>query len=168
MTQKNLKCNVPKEFKGLKISKSCTFFLKDTPSNIFPLLCPKREFDWVDGWECDIVYSESGYAEKGCVFTTCFQPEGFAAWIMTDYHKDTHLRVVKTCQNKFLLEWEFDLIEINGKGTELKMIYTMTGLTETGNDYVKNTMNIIFPQLMDRLEKSMNYFLMTGKKLIVP
>jgi hypothetical protein len=156
-----------KEFEGLQISKSCTFHLKDSPSRIFPLLCPKIEFDWVDGWECDIVYSESGYAEKGCIFTTCFQPEGYAVWIMTDYQQDTHLRIVKTCEYLFLLEWTFDLLEINERSTDLKMIYSMTGLTEKGNDYVENTMDIVFPQLMGRLEKSMNYFLMTGMKLII-
>ena len=40
------------------------------PEKVFPLLCPVREADWIPGWQYELVYSESGVAELGCVFTT--------------------------------------------------------------------------------------------------
>ena len=38
------------------------------PEIVFPLLCPVREHDWVEGWQADVLHSESGVAELGCVF----------------------------------------------------------------------------------------------------
>ena len=35
------------------------------PDRVFPLLCPVREYDWIDGWECRMVYAETGVAELG-------------------------------------------------------------------------------------------------------
>lgn len=37
---------------------------------VFPLLCPVREREWLQGWDATMVCSESGVAEPGCVFTT--------------------------------------------------------------------------------------------------
>ena len=45
---------------------------------VFPLLCPVREYEWIDGWSCRLVHSESGFAEKGAIFTTGFRAEGFS------------------------------------------------------------------------------------------
>lgn len=36
-----------------------------SPEAIFPLLCPVREYDWIPGWDCRLVYTESGLAEAG-------------------------------------------------------------------------------------------------------
>ena len=40
------------------------------PERVFPLLCPVREADWLDGWDPLAVYTDSGIAEPGCVFIT--------------------------------------------------------------------------------------------------
>ena len=42
------------------------------PVKVFPLLCPKREYDWTEGWGCHIVYSQLGVPEKYCVFVKDF------------------------------------------------------------------------------------------------
>ncbi|MFQ5415698.1 MAG: hypothetical protein ACE5FL_01495 [Myxococcota bacterium] len=36
---------------------------------VFPLACPDEEYKWIDEWTCDLVYSESGKVEDGCIFT---------------------------------------------------------------------------------------------------
>ena len=35
-----------------------------TPENIFPLLCPAREADWIPGWDSELIYTKSGYEAK--------------------------------------------------------------------------------------------------------
>ena len=40
------------------------------PNKAFPLLCPTLEADWVPGWEAELIYTQSGYAEDKCVFKT--------------------------------------------------------------------------------------------------
>ena len=39
-----------------------------SPAEVFPLLCPVREADWLDGWDPLEVWSRSGVAEPDCVF----------------------------------------------------------------------------------------------------
>ena len=39
-------------------------------SKVFPLLCPVREADWIDGWNPVLVLTQSGFAEQDCVFIT--------------------------------------------------------------------------------------------------
>jgi hypothetical protein len=47
-----------------------TGFISATPERVFPLLCPVREYEWLDSWHCRMVYSESGVAEDNCIFET--------------------------------------------------------------------------------------------------
>ena len=37
------------------------------PEVVFPLLCPVREYEWLEDWTCEMVFSESGVAEEDCV-----------------------------------------------------------------------------------------------------
>ncbi len=34
-----------------------------SPGTLFPLLDPTTESDWIPGWNCDLLHSNSGYAE---------------------------------------------------------------------------------------------------------
>ena len=62
---------------------------------VFEQLCPSRELDWIDGWECDLVHTSTGYMEADCIFTT---PEncsmGPGLWVITAYEPDRLLELV--------------------------------------------------------------------------
>lgn len=155
----------PVIFTGYRTVKTGVMKIPYPPSKVFPLLCPQREYDWVPGWDCEMIYSESGYAEQGCIFKTKFPHEGDSIWIMTDYKPDHLIRIVKTAPDLFLLQWSLELTESSEGTTDLKMTYSMTGLSQTGNIFVRTFMDAGFGGLMDRLEKSMIYYLKTGQKL---
>ncbi|HET7731794.1 MAG TPA: hypothetical protein VFK48_17360, partial [Usitatibacter sp.] len=53
-----------------RVSRSYTQKLCGEPGQVFPLLCPVREADWIEGWDPGIVITASGVAERDCVFTT--------------------------------------------------------------------------------------------------
>ena len=44
--------------------------LKGTPDDIFPLLCPVREYEWLETWQCEMIYTKSGFTELDCIFKT--------------------------------------------------------------------------------------------------
>ena len=54
------------------IERTDHFDVPATPDRVFPLLCPVREYEWIPGWECDVLHSVSGVAEEDCVFRTRF------------------------------------------------------------------------------------------------
>lgn len=43
-----------------------------TPELLFSLLCPTTEYDWIDGWHCEMIYSKSHYHESNAMFRTSF------------------------------------------------------------------------------------------------
>jgi len=72
-----------------KLVRSYRQTLTGSAAEIFPLLCPVREKDWLPGWDYQLIYSESGYAEKGCVFETG-NVYGSYRWIVTNYDSDIY------------------------------------------------------------------------------
>src|SRR4029079_16900293 len=51
---------------------------------VFPLLCPEREKEWLPGWDARMITSASGVAEHGAVFETQHEA-GRTLWIVTEY-----------------------------------------------------------------------------------
>ena len=63
-------------FKSERVIKSFTMTLDALPAMVFPLLCPVREYEWIEPWSCDMVFSASGVAENNAVFRTDFPTQG--------------------------------------------------------------------------------------------
>lgn len=53
-----------------RVTRSFIQRLVAGPERVFPLLCPVREADWIEGWDPVLVLSETGLAEPDCVFVT--------------------------------------------------------------------------------------------------
>jgi len=60
--------------KPVRVTRTFTQHLVAEPSRVFPLLCPVREADWLEGWDPLLIVSESGIAEPDCVFVTPAKP----------------------------------------------------------------------------------------------
>ena len=65
-----------------------TFDVKGKPEEVFPLLCPVREYEWIPGWSCLMRYSESGVAEKNAVFETTEMMHRKVLWTTVTYEPD--------------------------------------------------------------------------------
>ena len=57
-------------FEARRMVRSYRQTIDASPEIVFPLLCPVREAEWLDGWEFTMIYSVSGSMEKGAVFST--------------------------------------------------------------------------------------------------
>jgi hypothetical protein len=132
---------------------------------VFPLLCPVREADWVPGWQYRLIYSRSGVAELGCVFTTPNADSRDTVWVVTEYDPAA-LRI------QFAWVWPemvATLLEIQlrpaGSETEAHIRYTYTGLSEAGNAEVQRYDRAWFAAKMNGWEKAINHYLTTGKRI---
>lgn len=137
------------------------------PSKIFPLLCPVREYEWLDGWECEMVYSESGFAEEDCIFKTKFPgEEEETIWVMTKRDPENHeVHIMQVTPGSRVLKMQIRLEDDLAGGTNAHFTSTYTALREQGNTFIDSHAEEEFKQAMVRMEKSMNYFLETGEKL---
>jgi len=78
-----------------RVTRSYVQSLISPPDEVFPLLCPVREAEWVNGWHPRLVISTSGVAEPDCVFITAAGPQE-AIWAITRHEPDRHhLEIVK-------------------------------------------------------------------------
>jgi hypothetical protein len=75
-------------FKAKRHFVSRNLHLESTPEKIFPLLCPTKEYDWIETWKCDLIFSESGFAELDCVFNTHFEGDVKETWVVDKYEKN--------------------------------------------------------------------------------
>lgn len=106
--------------------------IKAKAEEIFPLLCPVREGDWVKNWTCDMIYSESGAAEEKCVFrTTGANPYHTGLWTFTEYKKNRSIAFVRLEKN-IISHNRIDLSE-NGDRTAATWRVISTALNENGN-----------------------------------
>ena len=156
--------------KGLEAKRAVmtgTMRLKGSRGEVFPLLCPTREYDWIEGWGCDLIYSESGFAEDGCVFMTDFPgyPER-ETWVVSRYEPMKAIEFVKVVPGVKTTKFEILLSDGDGGTTEALWRQTVTGLSETGNQWIEDHFEREFRQRVSVLETMLNHYLSTGEKLI--
>lgn len=141
--------------------------LVGTKEEIFPLLCPVREKEWLQGWDYNMIFSESGYAEKGCVFETC-NDYGSYYWVISKYDKDTfEIQFIKTMQGKIAVIIDINLEESSTELTFCTIQYTFIPLNEEIIEYMyKENSEENFNWHMKKWEDSLNYYLKYGEILI--
>ena len=103
------------------------------PETLFPLLCPAREADWIPGWDCELIYTTSGYAEDKCVFRTeKSNSAGDGIWMFTGYEPNEYVEFVKF-QQDMLTYCRITLTSNDNGTTTATWKTTLTALTEKGN-----------------------------------
>ena len=153
------------DFKAMRINQSYSYAVAYRPQAIYPLLCPVREYEWIDGWKCEMVYTQSGYAEKNAIFKTNFPNEGEEIWVVSRYEKDRSIGFVRTAADgSRSILFEITLKEENGK-TTLNWCQTMTGLTPAGNAFVSSQAPELYKLMMSYLERMLKHYLDTGRML---
>ncbi len=155
------------QFNSKRVTRSYRQTINATPEIIFPLICPVREADWLDDWDYKMIYSKSGVAELGAVFTTSFWEDTEQVWIITKHdvvnNEVEFARVVPGLVTSVL---NVNILSKDELSSHVDITYTYTCLNEKGNNFIDNKYTeAFFSDNMKEWEESMNYFLKTGSKL---
>lgn len=151
-------------FKSKKMTISSEQHLMAAPDKIFPLLCPKREYEWIASWNCEIVQSESGKAELDCIFITNFSGNGKETWIVDRYEPNRLIQFVRFSESRINRHC-IDLV-LNADGTTTATWnQTILSLNNDGNVYIDNFIKCEFEHEIRTLEKMLNHYLQTNKRL---
>lgn len=151
---------------GRRMDLDCMIHVDAPPREVFPLLCPERERDWIDGWDYEMIYSKSGYAEPGCVFATTFPPEGPTVWAFVEHVPDRRVAIFRVSRDLIAIHWTMDLIEPEPGTTKIAMHWTVTGLSDTGNRFIDTQLNDRFNERMAWIEQCLVHYFRTGTKLL--
>ena len=152
-------------FKALRAVKRHTMNLIAPPAKVFPLLCPVREYDWIEPWSCDMVFSAGGLAENNAVFKTGFPAQGgHEIWVVSRFEKDRAIEFIRLSPGLKVNRLDIALTDA-GQGTRLEWTHTYTGLSEAGNQWIRGMTDDTFRAEKVAIETMLNHYLKTGTML---
>lgn len=150
-----------------RVVRSYTQHLVATPAEVFPLLCPVREADWIEGWDPILVISGSGFAETDCVFVTGAKPHD-AIWYVTRHEPETgHVEMIKITPSVTACRLSIQL-RATEDGSEAVVTYSHTSLGPEGDSFVESFTEQHYLQFMKDWESRMNQYLTHGVALRLP
>lgn len=142
----------------------------DAPADrVFPLLCPVREAEWLEGWgeSVEIIHTASGLAEKGCVFKTRPPGRPETVWMITRH--DPGARVVEFCRVTTGLVATTLEIAVDARpdgSSAVRIAYTFTPLGPEGRAFVReHHSEARFRAEMTWWQDAMNHWLRSGALL---
>jgi len=98
---------------------------------VFVLLCPEREKQWLPGWDARIIHSDSGVAEPGAVFAT--DDRGAEViWVIAEHRAPERAHFVRWHPGEMVVDLELDLSAPKPETTWLDIRYTYTATSPAG------------------------------------
>jgi hypothetical protein len=152
------------DFTAKRCFLSAEQHLNFTPEKVFPLLCPTCEYDWIESWDCKLIYSKSGFAELDCIFTTNFEGDEKDVWVVDQHEPNKMIQFIRVSENR-VIRYRISLTDIGDGQTTAIWEQTVTALTPAGNRYVESLTDLDFGLKMKRLEIMINFYLETGEML---
>lgn len=147
-----------------RVTRTYSQQLVADPPTVFPLLCPVREADWIDGWDPLAVFSRSGVAEPGCVFITEASPSN-AIWYITRHEPSNgFVEMIKITPDVTVCKLTIQLHAVQS-GSEATITYSHTSLGPEGDDFVASFTEEYYRKFMQDWEARINHYLATGNIL---
>ncbi len=144
-----------------RVTRTYLQHLVGEPGLVFPLLCPVREADWIEGWDPLRVITGSGVAEPDCVFETAATP-GNATWYVTRHEPaNGFVEMIKITPQVTACRLSIQLRPVS-TGTEAAVTYTHTSLGPSGDAFVASFTEDYYGQFMRDWESRMNHYLTHG------
>jgi len=127
-----MKKREPKWRRGERAERVRQFELNGRPQEIFPLLCPVREYEWIPDWECTMAYADSGVAEKDAIFYTAQKPGHRAVWTCITYEPDRLMEYLVVVGTDAVLRLSIALEEVGRDSTAVTWRMLLTALSRVG------------------------------------
>lgn len=147
-----------------RVTRTYTQRLVAPASKVFPLLCPVREADWIEGWDPRLVVSSSGVAEPDCVFVTVAQPAD-AVWYITCHEPATgFVEMIKVTPSITACRLTIQL-RATITGCDADVTYSHTSLGPHGDEFVATFTADYYRRFMQEWESQLNHYLRHGTAL---
>ena len=148
----------------VRVERTYVQKLKARPEDIFPLLCPVRELEWVEGWNPLLVVSHSGMAEEDCIFLTGEEePESY--WVITERDmKHFRMKMIKVTPGMTVAKISLALQATGEETTDAEVTYMYTALSEVGEAFVHGYTEDFYKEFMVQWETALNNYLQFRKE----
>lgn len=153
-------------FIGRRVARSYRQAIEAAPDVVFPLLCPVREVEWLDGFAFEMIYSASGLIEPGCVFKTSVPGEEDTVWVVSRHDRTAGVvQFTRVTPGSRTCVLDLTVKADGASRSWVNVAYEYTSTSEAGNRFLDAWTEESFKAAVTFWERSMNHFLKTGKKL---
>ena len=153
-------------FVAKRITRSYQQKIHAAPSTVFSLICPVREAEWLYGWDYELIYSVSGVAEEGCVFTSSQKGEQNTIWLISRRDEDKkEIEFSRITPESRVAKLNISVEDADDGTSLVNITYVITALNESGNQFLEALTVAKFNENMKFWENSMNHFIETGQQL---
>ena len=159
--------NVPSKM----ISNTASIVLDAPLQEVFPLFGPIEERKWADGWNPEVVFSETATADERMVFRPRMDHDSRpteSLWVVSKYSaKDAVIEYTIFAPGR--MGWIAVRCASHAGGTQTRatVAYSFLGLTEAGRAANTKALNRIFADNLKDWEVAINHYLKTGECLRV-
>jgi hypothetical protein len=149
-----------------RITQRYAHHLEAAPGRVFPLLCPVREYDWIDGWSCRLVHSRSGVVEEGCIFVTEHPQDGRTVWTTVRHDPAARrLEFLRVSPDLHVSRMAL-AVDPEGAGSRLEIGYEYVSLGERGDAALALLEDgRALGERVGKLHRSLDHYLRTGAML---
>ena len=139
---------------------------------VFPLACPYEEHKWIDGWDCDIIYSQSGKVEDGCIFTEersvpmLHDAEGGATtWYAVLYEPDDFRLHFVLLTDISIIKYKSEMKAATDDATLIKLDLVLTARNQRGNTFIASDGRKKVSAMLMGLGHMLKHYCETGETL---
>jgi hypothetical protein len=156
----------PAVFDAKRVTRSYRQAINAAPEVVFPLLCPVRESEWLEGWCFTMIYSRSGLAEEGAVFSTPQEGEADTVWVVTRHDPQRReVQFARFTHKSRVCVLNIAVHQAEERRSHVDIDYTFTAIAPGGNAFVEAYTEADFLAAVTFWERSMNHFLERGTRL---
>jgi hypothetical protein len=151
-----------KPLQASRLTLEATQELSATPEEVFPLLCPVREGEWLEGWKCEVIHTGTGLAEQDCVFVTR-GPDGGEpdVWLISRHLAPREVEFIRFDRRR-VMRYTISLEKRDDGNTTARWRQVITA-TDGGD--LESISQEQFSAMVAVDEKALNHFLKTGECL---
>jgi len=132
---------------------------------VFALMCPVRECEWVEGWRPRLVVSSSGLAEPGCVFVTSDRvtssgEQRDAVWLIVRHQPaQRRTEMIKMTPGHLVTRLWIAVQPGTAGSSSARIRYEFTALGPEGSAFVDEYSDESWKAFMTTWERALNAFL---------
>jgi hypothetical protein len=142
-------------FTGTRVAHRASFSVAAPPSAVFPLLCPIRENEWIEGWVGRPLCSRSGVAEPDGVFLAGRDVHEPALYVVSRYEPDRLIEYVVFRPARSVQRLAITLAPM-AQGTAVEFSRVFTGLSPEGNRELERFTTESLSAQMDELGQALD------------
>ena len=156
----------PKWIESQRVERVRRFSLAGRPRDVFPLLCPVREYEWIPSWSCVMAYSESGVAELDAVFQTVGPLRKKIVWTLITFEPDQLVEYLMVAGRDMVVRLSIWLANGASESTDITWRMLFTAMSLPGKTILaRHFSEEKFAAMLELREKELRHFLATGTML---